>query len=222
MRETDHSLSASPGFTLIELLVSMAIASIIMAAIASAYWIQTQTSREQQMVVGMQQSLRAALYFLERDIMLAGYDNDRDDPPSATITAATPVQFRFEYIDDTNTQVTVDYSMYDALSDGDQDLGRDVVSDGLPRAAVAENIERLEFFYTLRDGTQTPLPADPGDVRVVNVSILARTASETRRIDNAVYRPLSNASSGTTWGPFNDGFARQLVTASIMCRNMGN
>jgi type IV pilus assembly protein PilW len=207
----------SSGFTLIELLVAMAVASIVMAAIGSAYWIQMQTSREQQMVVGMQQSMRAAMYLLERDIKMAGYDDDHNTAPTATITTADSTNFTFEFVDDTDTQVTVAYSLYDALGDGDNDIGRSV--DSAPRAAIAENIEELEFFYTLADGTQTLAPTtqnDRDDIQVVGVSIVARTSAQTRTGDSRSITLLS----GTVFNPPDDGFKRQRVTAMIRCRNM--
>jgi type IV pilus assembly protein PilW len=189
--------------------------------IGTAYWVQSQISREQQMVVEMQQNLRSAVYFLERDIMMAGYDGNPNDAINATIKTATPAAFSFQFVDDTNIQNTVAYVFYDALGDGDFDLGR-AVNGGLP-AAVAENIEQIEFFYTLADGRQSNDPTtlappgnSPADIRTVGIAILARTASETRAIDNAIYTSLS----GGTIGPYNDGFKRQLVTATIMCRNM--
>lgn len=215
MSEKNQLSVKNSGYTLIELLVALAVGSIVMAAIGSAFWIQTQTSRDQQLVVAMQQNLRAAMYMLERDIMMAGYDNDRSDPPAATIIDATPFRFEFQFIDDTNTQRTVEYTLYDALGDGDLDIGRSF--DGAPRAAIAENIESIEFFYTLNDGTQTITPADPADVRAVGISILARTGGPVRSIDSQVYTSLS----GDSIGPFNDNIARQIATATIICRNMG-
>ena len=232
--ETKNSLSKSSGFTLIELLVAMAVASIVMAMIGSAYWGQTQTSREQQMVVGMQQNMRAAMFLLERDIMMAGYDEDRNNLPAAAVTEATATNFTFQFVDDANTGVTVAYSLYDAGGDGDDDIGRRInppphPPPNPPRYAIAENIENLEFFYTLADGRQSTDPttlAPPGntlaDIRAVGISILARTSAETRARDNATYLPLSNAQDGTIWGPFNDGFRRQLIVATIMCRNLIN
>ena len=38
--------------------------------------------------------------------------------------------------------------------------------------------------------------------------------------DRQVYRPLSNASSGVEWGPYNDHIRRELVTTTVLCRNM--
>ncbi|MGD8961758.1 MAG: prepilin-type N-terminal cleavage/methylation domain-containing protein [Desulfobacterales bacterium] len=67
------------GFTLVELLIAMVVASIVMAAIYAAHRSQTQSYRTQQLVVQMQQNMRAALYLLEREIRMAGYSTD---PPA--------------------------------------------------------------------------------------------------------------------------------------------
>jgi type IV pilus assembly protein PilW len=62
------------GFTLIELMVAIAIGSIIMAAIYSVFISQQRTQINEQMTVAMQQTLRAAVYLIQRDIRMAGYD----------------------------------------------------------------------------------------------------------------------------------------------------
>lgn len=225
------------GFTLIELMIAMALASIIMAAIGSAYWIQTQTSREQQMVVEMQQNMRAAMFLLERDIMMAGYDNDNNNPPEPTITVAQidgngNSELEFEYIaeddgfdndgdgttDEANELETIHYRLFDSSAD------TDTLIDDLQRRPgdppIAGNIEEIEFFYTLADGppTLTPAAADLEDIRAVGISIIARTSAEARGGDTRSFTLLS----GTVFNPPNDGFKRQLVTANIKCRNMGD
>jgi len=169
----------------------------------------------------MQQNMRSAMYFLERDIKMAGYDGDKNSPPSATIVTAEQDLFSFQYVDDTNTQVTITYSLYDAIGDGDMDIGRSV--DNNSRAAIAENIEDVEFFYTLSDGRQAvdPLtdlaaPVNLADIRTVGISILARSANETFSMDGSVFTSLS----GAVVGPFSDNFKRQMIVATIKCRNM--
>ena len=49
---------------------------------------------------------------------------------------------------------TVSFSLYDAYGDKDTDMGRKV---GKQRRALAENVEEVEFLYTLDDGSQTRL-----------------------------------------------------------------
>src|SRR3989339_279506 len=77
------------GFTLVELLVSMAIAGIVMASIYSSYYSQQKAYVIQEQVAGMQQNLRAAMYHLERDIRMAGYD-PTGKAGSGIITATSP------------------------------------------------------------------------------------------------------------------------------------
>ena len=64
----------SDGFTLIELMVAMVIASAVMAGIYSMFVMQQRTQVAEQVVVDMQQTLRAAMYMVERDIRMAGFD----------------------------------------------------------------------------------------------------------------------------------------------------
>jgi type IV pilus assembly protein PilW len=62
------------GFTLIELVVAIAIASIVMAAIYTLFISQQRTQVNEQVAVDMQQTLRAAVFLIKRDIRMAGYD----------------------------------------------------------------------------------------------------------------------------------------------------
>lgn len=61
------------GFTLVEIMVAMAICGIVLAVMYKVYRMQVGTYTGQQQVVEMQQSMRAALYLMEKEIRLAGY-----------------------------------------------------------------------------------------------------------------------------------------------------
>lgn len=217
------------GFTLIELLLGMALTLMLGALIVMSFWSQTRIGREQQVIVEMQQNLRAVTYLLERDLMMAGYDPNPDDNIKATVTTASPTTFSFQTIDDVTSNVaTTTYDLYDALSNGIMDIGRSFnPGDGTTattKAAVAENIEELEFYYTLNDGTRATTIVDNvatpqnelDQIRSVGISILARTRIETRAMNTATYTSLS----GVVWGPYNDRIQRQIVTVLIDCRNM--
>jgi type IV pilus assembly protein PilW len=71
------------GFSLVELMVVMAISAIVMGGMYAVYNSQLKANVTQQAVVEMQQSLRTALYLMQRDIRMAGYDPydmpDKDD-----------------------------------------------------------------------------------------------------------------------------------------------
>lgn len=62
------------GFTLVELLVAMVIGSLVSWAMYAAYRSQQDSYIAQQELASMQQNLRAAMFFIERDLRLAGYD----------------------------------------------------------------------------------------------------------------------------------------------------
>ena len=181
----------------------------MIALIVTAYWGQTVVSREQQMVVEMQQNMRAAMHMLQRDIMMAGYDDDVDAAPSTTITTAGQQTFAYEYISDASGVVeTVTYSLT-----GGGDLQRQ--TGGSAAVTIAQNIQDLEFFYTEDDGNQTSSPTNPSDVRSVGISILAATARETKTTSNRNFTTLG----GNTW-TCSPGFQCRMVKAEVQCRNM--
>ncbi|MGD8388858.1 MAG: prepilin-type N-terminal cleavage/methylation domain-containing protein, partial [Desulfobacteraceae bacterium] len=62
------------GFTLMELLVAVTLSLIAMAAIYSAYVTQQRAYETTQDVTAIQQNLRAGMYFLEKDLRMAGSD----------------------------------------------------------------------------------------------------------------------------------------------------
>lgn len=99
MNDKRRNSKEDRGFSLVELLVAMAVGSIIIALIATAYWSQSQTSRTQQMTVEMQQNIRAGLLFMQQDIMMAGYEDTPASTAGATITVAQANDLQFTYMD---------------------------------------------------------------------------------------------------------------------------
>ena len=98
----------SKGFTIVELLVAIAITGIVMAGVYSVYYAQQKSALVQEQMAAMQQNLRAALYFLEREIRIAGYNPER--------TAAAGIAA----MNNTNIRITMD--LHDgADNDGDGD-----------------------------------------------------------------------------------------------------
>ena len=62
------------GFTLIELMVAMGVFSIFAAGLYSTYHSQIKAHTTQRVVVEMQQNMRNAMYLIERDLRMVGYD----------------------------------------------------------------------------------------------------------------------------------------------------
>ena len=229
------------GFTLIELMIVIVIALVVMAGTYYAFEFQHRTYITEEEITDMQQNLRAAMLMLERDIRWAGFDPTMNAGPG--FTAATSTGFTFTFLADTdglnNNNVggidengeleTITYSFYDfptASPDGDMDIGRNTLTTAVQ--PVAENIEAVEYWYTLADGTQTIAPTlvQLGDIRAIQVWILARTSRDINRLpDTQIYTtPSGVAINGGVPFPDADGdgyhFRRRILTATIKCRNM--
>ena len=68
------------GFTLIEIMVALALSGMVMAGIAATYHFQARSYVTQSEVTDTVQSARAAIYFLERELRMAGADpTERSD-----------------------------------------------------------------------------------------------------------------------------------------------
>lgn len=228
MNKTRHIKSYKKGFTLVELLIAMAITGIVAGAIFTAFLSQQKSYLAQEQVAEMQQNLRAAMDIMVRDIRMAGYDPYRNSGAGIVTATGNSISFTVvsdnDTIDNDNDTITdetgelnaITYSLYDAYSDGDTDIGK---KTGLGNnAPVAENIDNLEFYYTLEDATQTLTPASPNDIRNVQIAILARAEHEDSKFTNT---KNYTTPSGAIWGPYNDGFRRRLLSTTVKCRNMG-
>ncbi|MDX9788267.1 MAG: prepilin-type N-terminal cleavage/methylation domain-containing protein [Desulfobacterales bacterium] len=73
-RKVKSMAVSSRGFTLVELLIGIAISSVVVAAAYSVFSSQQKAYTVQQGVVDIQENLRAGLYYLTREIRLAGYN----------------------------------------------------------------------------------------------------------------------------------------------------
>jgi prepilin-type N-terminal cleavage/methylation domain-containing protein len=87
------------------------------------------------------------------------------------------------------------------ISPNTTDLVRDE-NTGEGGQVVAENIENLQFKYTLKNGNVVDSPGNPSDIRMVSVTITARTK-------------MADPQYG------GDGYRRQTINSIIELRNMG-
>jgi type IV pilus assembly protein PilW len=193
------------GFTLVEILVALSIISIVITGIIYSYSGQQKSELSQTQLVEMQQGIRAAMYMISAEIRMAGYDPHRVF--SAGIINAgngsngNPLTLTFVENDtdtDPGALVTVSYELYDAYSDGDNDIGR---QKGGLKQAIAENIQSLTFTYLDSDGAVLTAPVDLNAIRAVRIDITAGLDA--------------GAVDYTTPG------AGRSVSAVIKCRNLG-
>lgn len=155
-----------PGFTLIELVIAMAISTIVMAAIYSAYVTNSRINTAQESVVEMQQNIRAALGPLTRDIRMAGYDpsgsantgfvdsvnfSNGGGLTEPIVTSTTQIAFTADLDDDGS----IDLAAQDSNNDGNTDMTD--MEQVAYRLGLPPNDTNLERY-----STTTPLdPDDP-------------------------------------------------------------
>jgi type IV pilus assembly protein PilW len=214
------------GFTLIELMVAMAISTIVLSGIYALFHKQVATHNTERLVVSMQQNVRAAVSFMERDIRMARYD----PAGSGLFTIATANRARLQFLSDTTVEDGV-------VSDGenityalDNDADENGIADGTPcdlvrivndaaeptgwrTDVVARNIDALNFDYfdtsvnpvnPLIDQTVSPWQVPAGqiaDIQSIRVSIVARSGDTIPALfinhrDSTVYRNRPRDTNG--------------------------
>jgi type IV pilus assembly protein PilW len=164
------------GFTLVELIIAMMVTSVMGIAVIANYTSQQQAATTVRQVSQMQQQLRGAMYIMEQDLRIAGYDPEGTDvfgvinvqrwSITNESTAAVPdangspsLTIAYDW-DPANAAFNEDgllnepapaYRLFDDNNDGIFDLVRDNV--GANRQLVAEGMEAIGFAYAFdQDG----------------------------------------------------------------------
>jgi len=217
-------MRSQKGFTLVELMVTMAIMAVVMAGVYSAYYSQQQSYIVQEQVSEMQQNLRGAMYFMAKEIRMAGCNPTGSADAGIVTAGSNTINFtmdtRGQDIDDppngnvTNPNENITYILYDSDGDGTNDaLGRDT---GTGNRLVAQNVDALDFVYLDEDGNVT---ASLLQIRTVQITIVARTGRADRGYrDTASY---TNLQGTQILAPPNDNFRRKRLATNIKCRNLG-
>ncbi len=168
------------GFTLVELLVAMAMGLIIMAAIYYTYVSQQKSYVITEKVSALQQNIRAAMFHLQKDIRMAGYNPTRSAITFGftDVSATDSVTFTIDDDEDgaLDTEETIAYSL-----NPDNTL-RKVVGAGAPQT-ICESITGLNFSYLKADETTTTVGAD---VRMVDITISATDGRHNRQLTTRI------------------------------------
>jgi len=152
------------GFTLVEMLVAVAIAAVVMSAVFKVYVSQQRSYVTQERIVAMHQNLRSAMYFMKREIRMAGYDPVETSGAGIVVAELDLIRFTMD-IDDSG-----DISEGEKIKYTRNIENLDLERNGDP---IAENISGLKFKYLQGDGT-TPATGTE-DVRFVEIDITAVT-----------------------------------------------
>ncbi len=212
-------IKSEQGFTLTELMIAMVIGLIVLSGVYSTYIAQQKSYNVQTQITFMNQNLRAGMYFMEREIRMAGYDPTGNANVGITSAGSNSITFSMDLNgdgdtddpDDTNEVIT--YSLYvDSL--GVTNLGRS--SQGGSLQPVAENIDALNFVYLDKDGNVT---ATLSNIRSVQITMVAR--AEKRDPDYVNNQTYSNQQGTVIYTAPGDNYRRNLLTAEVKCRNLG-
>jgi type IV pilus assembly protein PilW len=213
------------GFSLIELIIAMAISTTVLSGIVAVFHKQVVSHNTERLMVSMQQNVRAAASFMERDIRMARYDPRGFS--GAAILVANEGQLSYQTDRNENGIIDADETITYALN-GDELVRGDVlpfVAAAAPQ--VARNIDALNFDYfdangnNISDKSVTPWVVPLNQIASIQVSIVARAGNTipvgfTRVTDTTQYL---NRSGDIIFGPANDVFRRMQVTTDIDCRN---
>ncbi len=180
--------SGNQGFTLIELMMAITIFGIVMAAIYSAYMSQQKAYQVTDAVTEAQQNLRAAMYILEREIRMAGYDPKGSK--KFGLGSLQPTYIDFSYDDDENGLAgTTEYFRFQRDA-ANNTLQRCIGTGGPPPTGwdcapnnIAENITNIGFQYLDSNGLATALPSS---VRFVEVTLTAAKDNHQKQLSTRI------------------------------------
>jgi len=218
-----HLKNRNDGFTLVEMLVAMAIGAIVMAAVYSTYSTQQRSYILQEQVGAMQQNIRAGMYYMARDIRMAGCDPTGN--ANAGITAAGPTSISFTR--DIRTGMNPANNTADGNTNGwDESVIYAFANNQITRGgqALATNIDMLDFVYLDPNGnvlnpglTAIPSASIP-NIQSVQITIVAKTGRGDLQYVNS--QPFTNQQGVQILAPQNDNFHRKILTSNIRCRNL--
>ena len=212
-------LISNKGFTFTEILVAMIISSMVMGGICSTFYSQQNSYVTQDQRCMMQQNLRSAMYFMEREIRMAGFDPTGGAGAGIQPVSQSSIQITRDLNNNGNTtdaDEDIIYVLYDADGDLDNDLGREDVNGGAGNELLAENIDALNFVYLDEDGIST---TNPSEIRSVQISIVARADRPDRGYQNT--KVYQNQVGGTVFPATGDNYRRKMLSTEVMCRNLG-
>jgi type IV pilus assembly protein PilW len=242
-KQMTRKLTHNAGFTLIELMIAIAIFSIVIAGVIGAFWEQLRSHNTQLQILEMQQNARAAIYYITRELRMAGFDPTGNSDAGLTPDAAvrTTTSFSMNTNDGVNDGIDNDGDTnFDEPDEASEYItyalvGNQIMrTDGTGNAQVlADNIDVLDFVFhgldplnpdnTIRFGTAAAA-LNPGNIRSVNVTIIARMGVvpvvSHKVEDNTKYRNMD----GDIILPIDlapDNFRRIMLQKTVKLRNMG-
>jgi type II secretory pathway pseudopilin PulG len=199
-QKTNHFDSKS-GFSLVELVLAMGISTLILIGIYGVFSITGKNFTTQNATANAQQSLRAAIGLMARDIRAAGLDPTDTDNFGFEYAASTKIQITADSIDSGTGEFngTVDDTNFERITYEfkSNQIVQTLYGDTTSAAPLISNINNVQFTYLdannsdLIDYGLSP-PRVPTDelinIRTVEIQI---TVEQPAGIDEPVSRTLT-------------------------------
>ena len=215
----------SGGFSLIELLIAMAVGLVVLGAMYSVFTLQNKTLTNQEEIVAMQQSVRAGMDMMTREIVMAGYDpcglnsnSDSSDNFVGVTLNSAQLQIKAD-LDGNNPAINNCQSPYKGIDMTSQEniiYKFDETNKQITRnigAGDQQFIENVQFFAFKYLKSSNPadvstdyaldgLPLSSTEIRQIRITITGRTA-----------KPDLSYS-------VNDGYRTYTLTSVVTPRNL--
>jgi type IV pilus assembly protein PilW len=169
--------SGKGGFSLVELMIAMAVGLVVLAGVYTVFVLQNKTFSTQEDVVEMQQSVRAGIDIMAREIGMAGYDPRRvnsnastTDDFSGVAVSSSQLQIRTDLNGDGAINASSEENIIYAYNATDKQITRNSGSGNQP---FIENVDSFTFQYLDGSGAAT---ASAAQVRRIRITITGRTA----------------------------------------------
>lgn len=158
------NVSTLRGFTLLELLVALAISGLVISAVYGFYLAQSRTYATQELLVELENNIRAGTGIMVQDLRLAGCDPLRSSSAGILVAGAQRIQVSMDLNNDGDTgdlNENVTYALF--TQNGIQCLSRKGTAIAAD-AAVAEYVEALGFAYGIDADGNGALDTDGGGI----------------------------------------------------------
>lgn len=175
------------GFSLIEMLIAMTVGLVVLGAMYNVFTIQNKAFSNQEEMVAMQQSVRAGMDMMAREVGMAGYDPcsvNTDSDPSNNFSGVTVSSAQLQIKADLDGNDPSNYCLppnkgIDATSQENIVYAFDAANKRITRNIGAgaqpfvENVDAFTFEYLDSSGN---VNATSADVRRIRITITGRTA----------------------------------------------
>ena len=165
--------STEGGFTLVELLIGVAVAGLVGALIATAFSSYQSSFTQQNQVATVQEDVGGALYLVEKETRMAGYDPTQHAGAGVLYAMNSTLSFSADYNGDGDINGTerITYALYDYVGiDGASGMNRSDLGRRQGNGAfqlVARNIDTFIVEAFDSDGNQVFFWDDVAWVRLL-------------------------------------------------------